>query len=833
MPWLINNKNSSISTAADWQVINTSGISDISNTGTINTSGTISSTFTSGATFTPGVIIIDAIVVKLRNLGTPSGVVSARLFNVTASVAVAGTTVSINQTELTQLEANGGSWVVFKFAAPVTLLAATNYAIQLAGDGSPVVYRFSGTGNSYSAAVRETGTQAPTSGDQVIVAGEFTDLSTLTSYTCSLNADATVGPTTGTSFVRTAIEIGYGGTLTAPSTASVNRTLTLRGSLFVLSNGAFVAGTQANPIPSSSTFTLTFSTPSANVDWGISIPGNGSFTTFGATKTTKSYLNTSASAGSTSITTDVETGWVSGDVIAIAATNQVTFSGNNETQELVVSSTSGTTVNFSPSLATAKAGSAVYGQARAEIINITRNVVITGASTTLQSFMYTGGIGQVSLNYTAIRRMGSATSNKRGIDAANTVSGGPINFRMVGCAVTNFEASNSIGLNITVSGTPSGTVLVQDNVFYRINSSYINTSTQDVSGSYIFDNNWFLNSTTSTPGISMSLRGVTFTNSNISSSGTLLINLGSASVKSTVNNIIAHSGRSGNGVSIQETFHNNRTAINNIYCYRNIGQGVVFNAGNTGAIDGGAIYENNNGGMNLLGINPIVRNINFYGSAGNPQGIGIFLPAGTAQNQNPVIENCRFGPHSQADISPSGIQTTNAIFRNCLFSSSSEVSQLPGYQAIISSARHNQVTGNHKAWTRTGILQSDFTYFVQASPSLRMTPSSATEKLQSTPRTIAVPSGRNIMVSCFVRKSVAGDGTAYNGMQPRLLSLTDPSIGITGSVIATATAASNGAFERLSGIVGPVSENGVVKLIIDCDGTAGWVNVDLWTVEII
>ena len=841
MPWLCNNKNSNISTAADWQIINQSGLTDISNSTTSIASTTLSATFgVNGASFTPGAITIDAIVAKIRNLGSsPSGVISARLFNVTGSSIVAGTTVSVNQSNLTQLNASGGSWIVFKFSAPVTLSAATVYAIQLAGDSSPIAYLSSSSGTLYSAAVRETGTQAPTVGDQIIVAGEFTNLNTLTNYNCLLNANADIGPTTGTSILRTAIEIGYGGTLTAPSTASVNRTLTLRGSLFVLSNGTFVAGTGADPIPASSTFTLAFSTPPANVDWGISIPGNGSFTTFGATKTTKAYLNASVNAAATSLTTDVVTGWASGDVIAIAATNRPLSNINNETQELTISSISGTTVNFSPSLSTAKNGGSVYGQVRAEIINITRNVVITGASTTLQSFIYTGGVGQVSLNYTSIRRMGSASSNKRGIDAVNVAANGPINLQIVGCAITNFEVSSSIGLNITASGSPNGTLLIQNNVFYRITSSYITTTNNDVAGNYVFDDNWCLTSNASAsaiPGVNMSLRGISFRNFNIVSSGTLLINLGSATVKSTVNNIIAHSGRSGNGLSILETFSQQRAVVNNVYCYRNIGQGVVFNAGNTGIIDGGAIYENANGGMNLVGINTIVRNIDFYGSATNSQAVGIFLPAGTAQNQNPIVENCRLGTlgaHSQADISPSGIQTTNVIFRNCLFSSPSEVVQLPGFQAIVSSARHNQVNGSNKAWTRTGILQSDFLYFVQASPSLRMTPSSASEKLESSPRTIAVPSGRSIRVSCFIRKSVAGDGTAYNGLQPRLVSLTDPSIGITGSIIATATAASNGAFERITGTVGPVSENGVVKLIIDCDGTAGWVNVDLWTVEII
>jgi len=93
---------------------------------------------------------------------------------------------------------------------------------------------------------------------------------------------------------------------------------------------------------------------------------------------------------------------------------------------------------------------------------------------------------------------------------------------------------------------------------------------------------------------------------------------------------------------------------------------------------------------------------------------------------------------------------------------------------------------------------------------------------------VPVEDGKTIRVGVWVRKSVIGDGAAYNGNLPRLLLKVNSATwtGITDLVLATASAASSGAFEYISGVTPVALDNAAFEIVVDCDGTAGWVNVD-------
>lgn len=97
------------------------------------------------------------------------------------------------------------------------------------------------------------------------------------------------------------------------------------------------------------------------------------------------------------------------------------------------------------------------------------------------------------------------------------------------------------------------------------------------------------------------------------------------------------------------------------------------------------------------------------------------------------------------------------------------------------------------------------------------------------PRSVSY-SGTVSTDSVKVRKSVAGDGTAYNGNFPRLILKANPSAGSTYNsdiVYATVTVASNGAWETLSYTLPvAVTDNIGMEFYVDCDGTTGWINVD-------
>jgi hypothetical protein len=142
---------------------------------------------------------------------------------------------------------------------------------------------------------------------------------------------------------------------------------------------------------------------------------------------------------------------------------------------------------------------------------------------------------------------------------------------------------------------------------------------------------------------------------------------------------------------------------------------------------------------------------------------------------------------------------------------------------------YQNVNSTFKSYDIYGILQSDTTFYNTASPSLRMTPNNATWKLRHIPNRLAVSSGDSPIISVYVRKSVAGDGTAYNGNQPRLMLRNNYQGGITAdTALATATNSANGSWQQLTGTVPTVTRDCVIEFYVDCDGTLGWINVDDW-----
>ena len=216
-------------------------------------------------------------------------------------------------------------------------------------------------------------------------------------------------------------------------------------------------------------------------------------------------------------------------------------------------------------------------------------------------------------------------------------------------------------------------------------------------------------------------------------------------------------------------------------------------------------------------------------------------------NVGGIIENCYF---ESCDFSTvTGIKTAHSIdinvggnarfamfARNCKFGGTAEVNnahQMPE-GGWISSQKNDQTSGQNKTWMRSGVLSLDTTLFNTASPSARLAPNQASPKLASAPLYSGrgfhkeVASGATSAVSVYVRKSATGSGDAasYDGNQPRLIVRRCVVAGITtDTVLATASGAA-GSWEKLSGTTASVSEDCVLEFVVDCDGTAGWINVD-------
>jgi hypothetical protein len=116
-----------------------------------------------------------------------------------------------------------------------------------------------------------------------------------------------------------------------------------------------------------------------------------------------------------------------------------------------------------------------------------------------------------------------------------------------------------------------------------------------------------------------------------------------------------------------------------------------------------------------------------------------------------------------------------------------------------------------------------------------MTPISASNKLQSATRycgtLVACANSQTVNIGVWVRKSAAGDGAVYNGNQPRLIVRQSFEMGYNSDTVLATASAANGVWEQLSANTTAAASDGAFEFIIDCDGTAGWINIDDWSVS--
>ena len=141
------------------------------------------------------------------------------------------------------------------------------------------------------------------------------------------------------------------------------------------------------------------------------------------------------------------------------------------------------------------------------------------------------------------------------------------------------------------------------------------------------------------------------------------------------------------------------------------------------------------------------------------------------------------------------------------------------------------VAGTHATYRPMGTITIDTTIFKTASPAQRLTPSSASVKLESAVKRLAVVSGATATVNAWVRKSVIGDGAAYNGNQPRLICKKNLGAGITADTVLDTAAVAAGTWEQLSAATPAITDDAVLEIVVDCDGTAGWIDADDWSVS--
>lgn len=817
--------------ASTWKLINSTSFNE-SETTFINSTTSYSTSYTQ---FTPGAITIDGLAIRVaQRLGT-TGTLSVDLYNHTAAAQVAGSEVTVNMTDV--IDCNGnleGGWMFFKFASNITLIAANAYSVRVKTSTSGTLGFYGSSSTALSRFVRTTTTQAPVAGDDRFVMGEWTGAGAITTRTVTLDDTSTVDyGSASTSVITPALSISNGGIVLAGSAATRTYIQKISGNVVVYHSGILRIATSASRMPTSSSFTWTFDCVS-NVDFGIDVKRKGEFTAYGAAKNRWAYLTADEASTSTVIQLDDTSGWVNGDTLLFAPTINTITQAETKIISTVDSSTQ---VTLTAGLTNAHTGT---GDVIGEVGNLTSNVKIIGISSTVGTFITFRDSSLGVLDNVEVQYFGSGTGNKRGIDGQHNNTG--VNsLTLESCSFRDHSnTSGFVGSNVSTSGA---FLYMDSNVIYcptnLTNGVIIGGSGVSGIGDYSFTYNLIVGSGS---GTGVSHQGASFSttlfeyNRFAGFTTALTCNLSNLSIETetNLNNCFFHSNTVGisNSSIVRKiftdcTFAKNVLGINTL-TGRIIVENCNFFGNATGGIAGAA-------GGSSQSTFTVVNNSTFRGSSTTNSQNGIGFAAGFGSGDI-TFNDCSFGSgtaHTVADVAISNFINGKIIFNNCSLTSSVELTTTAhtniaedGYIGFIDI---DGTPGNNKMVIRQGVTTPDTVRFRTASPSLKIEPKSSTIPATTKLFTFKVPinSGQTCTPGVYVRESVVGDGTDYNGNRIKLYMKANYNLGFTSdTLLATATSSSEGAWELLASTTSAMPNDGVLEFYITCDGTTGWVNID-------
>lgn len=876
MAILANNSTGNFTTAGTWSLVDATSYLN-----TESVSDDLDTVYRASQSFVPGAITIDGIGVKVsRTAGSPTDTLTVRLYNVTDAIEVEAVTINVTDIPVQGLDAQDSSgWLFMKFGSSQLLIAGKSYTVdaKVSVDNTVYLWRTSPTYN-WARYLRTTTTQAPVASDELIVTGEH--------VSAGSNSDFTVTMNNTTTDIWGAIEISHRGTLKYGITASTNYHLKVAGDVKVYSGGSLICGESGSEMPATSTAKLEFSC-SSNVEFGLFAKINSTVTIYGEPKTSSALLaadyggigNTAASGDIitrvtgtsfltifsisdtinidgisytvqtvdsadqitlttdpgtktgvgwikpntvTGLTTDVSTGWLASDEIGIAPTLREYTEGEKKTLSV---NAAGTALTLTTGLDWAKLGTAPQ---QSEVVNLTRNIKIFSASASNQSYVRLYDcVGDI--NNVEFYNLGSGTTNKRGVNI-DTYTSYENTMNIDNCALHDFNSASSAGLYVTSDDN----FTINDCVTYNIYGNHVYL---DDNASVAGGTNWTLSNIIGISNVSahiMSINSLGGTVQNLTAAGaeddgiwlddTLLTTGG------TVDGITSHSNDD-YGIRLSNITSNPRVTIDNLTAYNNDLTGIIIANCFNIDIDTIDMFGNLTYNFQWSGSSGGVTIKNITDNAGGvlkcPRGMYV-----GGDISDVYVDDSTFGAtttHATSDLYIPLNTKPGMVFRNCSLDSATplEGSTNMTPDTKLGFSDWQQVSGDHRTYTRDGLMTRDTVVYKSSSPSTRIEPNTSA-KLTSGLKKFAVLSGQTLTVELYIRKSVVGDGAEYNGAQPRVILLADPAMGIAADTVLATAAAANGVWELVSGTTPAIASNGVYKIYVDCDGTAGWVNLDDW-----
>jgi hypothetical protein len=830
MATLIAKANGNWTEATTWAVVDSTSLL----TGAGNLANTPLTTYADSAAFTPGQITINGIGLRFFLVPTTTtGTLAVCLRR--GGATVAGTEVVINTADLStgaSGEDNVG-WVIFAFAAPVTLAAATAYTVAVKASAitnlPSICYltsntnwyrmlRLAGSGAGYE--------QAPAAGDTIHVLGELTGAGT------GNNLAVTMNNTTTDAY--NGVWVGKRGTLsygTAAGTAYYLR-LAAAYNLEVKAGGIFNIGANGAAIPATSSAVLEFNC-AADGDAGLVVRNGGTLNIYGNPLAYVADLlasNVAANAGT--FTTAHATGWAANDVLALASTSrtyseteQVTTSGASDTTVTVSvgGGTGGNTVKYAHSLA----GNSVATPVACEIINLTRNVKVRAANALYRAFVNLKATSVVHCEYAEFSVLGKDTATQRGIEIETTAGSCAISY----CSFHDFNAWGWYLASASGSG-----IALDHNVCFNLNTAAAaNTAVVYVTASAgvsIVSNNYIIGCRGSGANgvVYFADVGLTFQNNVLAgNTQTQLYLAETGKVLGTFADNLVHSCQS---IALYLGSGFTGGVFGAFTGYRNGAEGLRFGGDVQNAnFDSQLLFGNLNQNIyfsaacqgQIIFKSPIVRSDASYATSYG-------LVCNSTIPSRVLILGGSFGStvaHTGSDIYFSTGSNSQVVALGTTFADAPPVAGTLYYNAFVRVHKFGGIATDHRAWYAYGTLASELTTRHTASGlAWKLTPNNATNKLRfpgpTEYDTFQAPVSANAAVT--VTAWVYYDDT-YNGAMPRLVLVGGLVAGIDADVVATAPGSHVGEWQQLSVMATP-TEAGVVDFYLDCDGTAGNVYVD-------
>lgn len=700
----------------------------------------------------------------------------------------------------------------FTFAATLTCDGGVDYKVGIkhsVGGSGATVYRDATAGNWFHILQTNANPAAePAAADNIHVVG----------FAVGMNQTATTDHGT--------LDVGQSGTLTYGTTAATAYYLKFSGLVNVWTDGTLTMGTSGARMPVDSTANLDIDSIAAG---GYGLVVRGRFDAYGdnSVATTATTITADVAVNGTGLTSAAATGWLSGWEVGLPSTTATIAQAEAGDLNGDAAGTAITVHGFAGAgggVAFAHSGTLPF---RGELVLLTRNVKIHGASVVNTAYLNAISGSTINLSYAEFYWLGRNVQAGDGGVSLPTGVTGDVQY----CAFHHFTAGAYFATNIATFSNNNVFILTTGNA-----DGFLVT----LSAGQVFDNNRIMAIGQFNTGAFAA--GSSFSGNTVASSFGPA-NTGAWTGPLTADNNTFHSVF-GNGARFAGgdltnvtmtgwTLWRNGTVTNIAWQMENMTTTNVL-------LDAWTVYGKlrwNTGSAYLY--NTTIRGGVFNSDAAFTATYGLEL-LGT-EHYRLMVQNTTFGvttAFTTGDIKVNASATSpciECVCQNCLLASGGAFPAITGFSERLTSfgfQRWAQTDDTHRTYYRNGTVSTD-AVIVNANPiSQRLTPSGATAawKLDSGLFRLKVADGATGTFTVTARKSAVADpaGANYGGAEPRLILKANYGCGIAETLLDTMTVGL-GAWETLTGVSGVVTDDCILEAYVDSDGSTGWVNVADWS----